>query len=120
VEYPRAHLELLHGGAHQAAPRLIEPAQPPYLARPHVGVAGQGCPLEALALGLPGALHAAADDLGGLAQPVVGQFVVVDPRDLDVDIDVVKQWRYTNRHKQDLDSVPPLMTAQEAAARWVS
>ncbi len=91
VERPGAHLELLHRRPHQAAPRRVQLAHPPYLTRPHVGVAGQGRPLEALALRIAGALDALADRLRCLAQSVVRQLVVVDPRHLHVDVDPVQK-----------------------------
>mgnify|MGYP001150380582 CR=1 FL=1 len=89
MEGPGAHLELLHGGADEAAPRLVELAHPPHLPRPHVRVAGQRRSVETLPLGLPGALDTLADRRGGLTQPVVSQFVVVDAGYLDVDVDAV-------------------------------
>jgi hypothetical protein len=52
-----------------------------------VGVAGHGRPLKASALDLARSLDPLARDGARLAQPVIGQLLVLDGRHLDVDVD---------------------------------
>jgi hypothetical protein len=53
-----------------------------------VGIAGPGRPLKAPALDLARGFDPRTHDGARLAQPVVGQLLVLDRRHLDVDVDL--------------------------------
>ena len=57
----------------------------------HFGVAGEFGAFEAVELAVAGGLDTFADGFGGFDMAPVGEFFVVDARDLDVDIDAVEE-----------------------------
>ena len=84
-------MQLLHGGLQQLLGRRFDMTEIAYLRRPHFGIAGILRPLEAHELALARCLHTLADRLGGFDLAFVGQFLVIDTGDFDVDIDAVEQ-----------------------------
>jgi len=62
-----------------------------HIAHAHIGVAGEWCAGESPRLPLACYLHSLPDDLSRLARARVGEFVVVHPRNIQMDIYAVEQ-----------------------------
>ena len=62
-----------------------------YFGWAHLGVAGQLSAFEAFQLALAGGLHPGADGFGILDVALVGELLVIDARDFDVDVDAVDE-----------------------------
>ena len=88
----RAQLHLLHRRAQQILACLIDHAVLPHLRRSHITIALQGRSHETRALSLARAFDPRADRLRLFTQPIARQFLVIDARHLDVNIDAVEQW----------------------------
>jgi hypothetical protein len=84
-------VQLAHRRLHHALAGLVQDDVLVQLARPHVGVGQETGAGEALLLPLPGRLDAGADRRRRFAGPAVGQFLVLDAGDLNVDVDPVEQ-----------------------------
>jgi hypothetical protein len=66
-------------------------AELPYFRGPHLRIARQRCSLKPFQLTLLRRLYSGPDGLGILDLPLVGQFLIINTRDLDVDIDAIQQ-----------------------------
>jgi hypothetical protein len=84
-------LKLGHRLADEGSAGVVEAAHVPYVRRPHVGVGDPSIRRQALTLAVPGSFHAAPDGFGRLAQPIVGEFLELDPRHVHVQVDPIEQ-----------------------------
>jgi hypothetical protein len=87
---PRRKVELAHRRTDETVACFIEFAEFTHLGHAHIGVADDVCPGEALQLTLAGGLHPCANGLLRFAQPIAGEFFVIDARDFDVDVNSIQ------------------------------
>ncbi len=76
---------------HQIAAGIIKSAIQTNLSRVHVGIAGKAGASEALALNLTCSLDPLGDDTGRLSQAEIGQFLIIHPGHIHMDINAVQQ-----------------------------
>src|SRR5258706_7212355 len=85
-------MKLLGGGLEQFLARGIEFAEIAHLGWSHFGVTGQSGTAQALELALTRCLHARANRRGVFSLTLVGELLVIDARNLDVNVDAIQQW----------------------------
>ena len=91
---PCAEVHLLHGGAHEVAPSLVELAEVLHLGRPHIAVdqqVGLAQAGKASFLHLARPLHPRADGGRRFSPGQVGQFLEGDARHIHMDVDAVHE-----------------------------
>ncbi len=82
-------VELLHGGFEQFFAGGVGLAEVAHFGWPHFGVAGGGCAFETVELAGTGRLHTLADGFGFLDIAFIGQLLVIDARNLNMDVDAI-------------------------------
>lgn len=82
--------KLTHGGFHQAASGFVQNAVLADLFWGHVSIVDQACSLKAFDLDLTSLFNSCPDCFRGLTTALVAQFLVIDPGDVQVDIDPVQ------------------------------
>ena len=91
VKRPGRQMQLLHCGLQQLLGGRFDVAEVADLGGAHFGVTGQFGAGEALELALASGLNAGTDGGGVLNLALVGEFLVIDTGDFDVDVDAVEQ-----------------------------
>jgi hypothetical protein len=91
VIYPGRQVQLLHRRLQQLFPRRIRLAELAHLRRPHLRVARQLRALEAFQLAFARGLNSRSNGLGILDIALVGQFLIIDAEDFDVDVYTVQE-----------------------------
>jgi hypothetical protein len=86
----RREIQLAHRRADQVVTGFIEFAEFAHFSHTHIGVADYVCPREMLPLTLAGGLHPRADGYAGFSQSITAQFVIIDTRDFDMDVDPIQ------------------------------
>jgi hypothetical protein len=94
IEYAVANFIPLPNPYFNPSPHLVKAAQLNTIAVaqigwPHFGVAGGGRALETFALAGTGSLHAVADGFGLLDRALIGQLLIIDARNFDMNVDAV-------------------------------
>jgi hypothetical protein len=88
---PGGEVQLPDSSLHQVLACFVEDNVLLQLFRAHVGVGEQCRSRKSIVLHPAGTLNAPADLRGRLAGPAIRQFLVVDARDFDVNVDPVEQ-----------------------------
>ncbi len=87
----RREVQLLHGGLQEPLAGGVGFAEVAHFGGAHLGVAGHLGSSETLELAFSRSLHACADGGRVFGVAFIGQLLVVDAGDFDVDVDAVQQ-----------------------------
>jgi hypothetical protein len=87
----RGEVQLLHGGLEEPLAGGVGLAEVAHFGGAHLSVAGRFGSSETLELALSRCLHACADGDRGFGVAFIGQLLVVDAGNFDVDVDAVQQ-----------------------------